>query len=1566
MAARYTFADFAVKAIEYAELEKSYNAHGGVRRIERQAMNFADQVRTHFEALGDTMENDLPGETAEAREEFRQKKIREGVVYASNLIGATNLSEQAKEKILGDLETYLDTTVYDPSRPSMMRKWDRLGRGYAPAVRGMIKKHVDVYQKRKARNHSLIRSVASLSTFGLESYVVSRAMSAKASLESNYTQQLTELSAEQRTGVERMRAFGRGVKEAMASMLMTDNFRETRAAVANVDILVETLISEDQESATNELFDVDGLTASLLEKYQSELTAKGLDEAWLYDQVETIAERELLSRRKEVAYLLKTRILDLHKKQIRSVAQQAGHLYNQYNVNITALSILGNVDMAIEEVTRVRSSIGVVLEHASGGRIDPSVVTVDQDLFEQLPTEPQVALAMHSSRALLDVIGGARAETQVAIEAAVSVPVDEIEIEFAELDEIPEESQVDVDPTLGFVENAQGVATVEYIVQGGDTLWGIARDNLSMYQIREQDFTLSIPGAVALIQRDNDMSNSTLIIPGETVLSIPGLTGEYIDEAEVDPFDIDEEDAQELRSDARSVDRGERPEGYLPLVDRGDLHDLPQGTYRLVFGERHGKADGRMPVYYSNVVRLEVDADGFATVLNVKDSRISTMDLDEFMAREQRPIIRVFQVEGDPVQVETETFEPEQWSQRNQALARFMQENPVSNVKAGEYCSKFAAGQLNYFDSELAASLGFSLRDAKGDISGVVVHAPMWEAGAESVGGRSYASLSEYFDHDRSDTRPIMRLENGDAEYRESVGEWIKEARVPLRQATAQYEYTKIRGYIDRNEDLGGSENYHVINLYGDKDLVSDVVRDTTLARHLAREYDVYGDDLSQRGWLFEELGIEVNGNVVTNQEDWETMTLQQGDEVVVHDIAINHRYGGNVADSLVTMMVRKGTYTPVEIVEGNAGVVNESLAFHGEGGDYAVDTFHVVEAGDTMAKIFEQQNFPRDLWMAAVYAMRADGYVDPDHIRPGELVHIYDAETLRANIEDIYALEERKMAVATDNPDLHLVRPGETMNEVSARYFDRSRYSTEEWGQIRGMLAERTPLVTTREVQMPGSEYVPPYTTTEYSLRADDVLEYTNDDLASIDRVITDQRLEARVYLPDTMPIRTADGVVEETLDAEVRWLIDGAIDRNPEYGEAERAALALVYANEGMREVADKTYGSQAIAWVRDNVAEPYENMSEHVAQMIIDKAGIDVQAGDIGLVAAMDITIETVEYLWFSRQMAKDIAWAIHDSPMAAAALDKAIALGELGIQSHRATDAMHQVGLGADIIDTYNDVVAAPIDEALGKVVGKLETVEGISSAGLFQVRAFNLIEENGERNSTEEVLGRRMSFDELETELRADPVLNTEVAAHILHENRVVIDTYLSAFGDPLADSEDAKILAVANSYNGGPEKTMVGAVQVGLMDMAVELDVDNLAVQNATGRGKLETQGAFVQICLQLAKEGRIERTEDEIMADALLLEGNTIAFLRSETMQQFKGAYADMRGTQFTLLPNMDRLSLSDVSYANYAYLANRGGALNAIEDNSRLVRSVVEEQDPSVAAKEYIVSGNKLGGEV
>lgn len=99
--------------------------------------------------------------------------------------------------------------------------------------------------------------------------------------------------------------------------------------------------------------------------------------------------------------------------------------------------------------------------------------------------------------------------------------------------------------------------------------------------------------------------------------------------------------------------------------------------------------------------------------------------------------------------------------------------------------------------------------------------------------------------------------------------------------------------------------------------------------------------------------------------------------------------------------------------------------------------------------------------------------------------------------------------------------------------------------------------------------------------------------------------------------------------------------------------------------------------------------------------------------------------------------------------------------------------------------------------------------------------------------------------------------------------------------------------------------------------------------------------------------------------AAAHILHENTIAFLRSETMQQFKTAYARTHGEPLSLLPS-DRVVDADVSYANYGYLAVSGGALQTIYAHTDDMRMKYPVAPIEGMARDFVVHpiGSKTQG--
>lgn len=1458
--------DIAIKQADYAATVSKQGGAERAQSIENQALNFAHEVKEYFERLR-TLREVLPEEDEDKKAEFRQKKIAQGRQFAEHLLQDVDLEPAIKEKILADLERYLDTTVYDPNRPSLLRSYERLTGSYERNIRRIVTKHLETYQKRKGRNASVLMFLTMGTTFSSASYVVRRALAAQRALSDNYDQELVRIPVEQRTTMERMRVFGRAVNEGFQQLSGLDRYRNIRAETTRIDSLVDGLLGPDES------MDVSQITARIMQEFQGQ--ADKLDGEALQKRVQKIANQRQ-GRRQALSELLKLRIANIHRQFARAAVGQMEHVYNQYNINIGALGILSHIDQSVENVTLVRENIGTALETMSHGLVSREVAKADLDTMSQ---EPQ----FQAVQSLLQMVANERQEVQKEAVSLTESPAAVIESVDDSLDQIESFAPV----------REPAISEQLYHVKPNDNLWNIATTYLEGYQEKAHNPRLTIPEAVAMIQEQNHLPNTT-IRAGEDliVLQAENLFSEDIPEGS--RVVLSSAESKEYLEKANLLPAGAEDNNLVQGIGRDNLPDLPIGKYVVAMGERYGMRNGSMPEHYSEVFSLRVEASGEATVLMPgQKADEAGIGLDEFLQEHKEPIARVFATASESVHPQQAELKPETWSQRSQDFFDFLQDSPIKVLdREGTYCAEHLAGVLDRFSPHLDDALGITVRNGEGEETGVTVPAPMMAEAIESAGGRELTNLTDFFTFTEHGAKPTELLNSENESYREGVRAYIHNAgEQPFRVLTMLYDHTKIQDLIGANKATGGEPNSHVILGLGEKNLTAEVDQNMTVADFFQQEYSISNRAFHERSWLFEELGIEVNGEKITDQDGWQSMNLHAGVKVTIHDVAINHLFHSEQSETLVMLMAREGSLHPVSVLEPNAHVINEALADHSPGNDYRAASFSRVEAGDTMSTVLAASNYPRDLWMAEVHVLRANG-IDPDDIKPGQIIPIYDKMALRDNLEDIYSRAEERIQEMENDPCLHLIRPGETMDSIVGRYFVRADYSDKEWAGIKEHIAVFGG-IESQQVSMPGDEYTTPYSVTEYSFKADTVLHVSAENLASIEDEINQTRLSERLYLPQEIPVATEHGIIREELPLPVSNLIDSTVDSHPYIGEDVRAALAMVFANENLREGADRNVLTEAIDWCDTHLVPDFMHFSAQ--QRAVHK-------------------LEDASEYATSRALLKDIAWGIHDNPWASKMLDRAITGSE----------------------DEDLPAFVRPLAMALGE---NLETVRDVSSAGLFQVRANNVVAENGEFNNAAEFVGQSMTFDEFESALRADPRLNTEVAAQILHDNSTALNAYIQAFGDPLAHNSEARILAIVNSYNGGPYKTILGGIQDNLLDVSGQFKIET-DLETASGRGTAETQEAFVQICEGLRAKGIIDLSSEQILADSQLLGAHTISFLRSETVQTLKTA-----GYFHSLLPTAEKLNDSRVTYGNYGLLASRSGALREIMDYSSNQRPIFDQ---------------------
>lgn len=1452
MAAKQLFIDIAVRQADCDALAQHYEASGGVVAVEAEAMQFANEVRGYFDELKKVSERMMP-EGEHDRETFRQRHIEHGVQYAEQLLRSVNLiPPDTKQRILTDVRTHLDTVVFDPHRPSLFRAYDKLAGQHRNAIQSILEHHIDVYKARKAKHLSMLTTGARWVTLGVEAFVIGRASAAYTAVSTNYDKALIQLPAHERTAGKRLGAFASGVRESLTQFMFDDRFRTALRLQRNIPKVIERLITPEQQAASYETFAVDKIANTVWVEFGTDLTKAGITELELYTRIEDLAQFQG-DRRQALDHLLRYRLLNLHRETVKATVRQFEHVYRQVNMNATALGVLDHIDGRVEAALETRVAIDGLLGQLEQGVANTNVTVVaaaEPVVAPPLPDNQYPALASQLAN----------------------------DLSFTEGEEVPGENLV---------------GTVEYVVESGDTAWKIATEHLEWYRLRESNPDLTVPQAIDLLAQDNQLESASRIavgqqlqVPSEALPDWPeALLSTSIEGVATESAWIQDRymtHAMAIEA-AKGVDHHIPNEHLVQGATRADLQSLPPDSYVVTFGERYGRgSSGQMAVHYDATYAVTVADTGEAMARPLGGIHAEPIPLEQLLQQEQAPIVRVFTTEAKSLTMDHGHLNPDQWSPYQLAKIEYLKDHAVRVVeKDGAYCAKDMAGRFNLFVGDLAEEVGVNLRDASGEFTGVTVHAPMVAEAMVAAGGTELATLQEHFEVSRGNVRPLESLNSDNPTYRYQVEQWLQAAaRSPLQSATFFYTGTHIEGIIGANKDNGGEPNSHTITLLGKEDLTLPAHRDTTVDRVLASQLGLDRSDLAQRGYLFETLGIEVNGVRITDAEQWLSTPVQQGDTVVVHDVALNHRFHGDEATTLVAMLVDHQSLIPVSVIEPNAEAVNAVMSDASLfGSDFVVNTFVPVQPGASLEAVLAEGGTSPDLWKAAELTLIERG-IDPQHLTPGELIPIFDDEALTKHLDEIYQRAEAREATA-GGTEVHIVRPHESMDHITEQWFDRQRYSTSEWTTLRDGVAQAVG-IPFGDKTMPGDVYTKPYNVHEYHVQADAVLQIDANTLAIMEQAIWRQRAGEHVYIPTELPIATETGVVETPFPPEVSRLIDTVVDSHPDYGEQVRLALALVYANEGMRETADKNALSTALAWVNEHL--PNRN-------------------------ATVDQLIAYSEY-YSSRQLQKDVAWSVQDTPWAKASLDFTIA--QLRSQSDVPPVILHT-----------------------------LEKVAGVSSAGLFQVRANNFIPEG------------QSEYAQFEQELRSDPLLNTAAAGEILHQNERAFDTYLTAFGDPHSNDEAAKLLALVNSYNGGPYKTMLGSLQERLLHYAQTEHV-TIPLDQASGRGTDVTRAALLVVCEQLRTESKLHVSDDQLQRDLAMLGSETVGFLRSDTMQQLKVAYRDSTGQDLSLLPNEQHLTSSQVSYANYGLLATRGGAYDIIQNFSQATRLAKGEDIPTIIARD------------
>ncbi|HLD21368.1 MAG TPA: LysM peptidoglycan-binding domain-containing protein [Patescibacteria group bacterium] len=1377
------------------------------------------------------------------------------------------LDEQSRQRILKEVETYLDVTVLGSEKKSVWSKWLSTGSDYSKELHHIITRNIDLYQKRKARNISAVTTAARWATFGAESIVVQNTVSAYSCVNKNYEKALQAVPIEERQGMQQMKAFRDSVIESLVQFTGYDRVRALRAESSNIDQLIDNLTSGESLSVFK-------IQDELYTKYQKQLEAQKLDRNWLDAQVAE-AMTDAKNARAKLAHVIRHRLHRTQEKYLKASAGLAEHAYGKYLTTVAAVGAAASIDAAIENRFAVREAISTELEQATHGRIDIEKPAADIEILHTVTDyEPHTHVLNDVIEFVEDQISATkeqRAEYGTSQEEGIPLTQEEIDQsaqEYWTTEGIEESFTVEeaLDPETEIIAMTPRILSEEYVIKKGDSLWSMATKQADAYREYAQDPSLTIPQIIATIQRENGLNAKHVFHPGDKIQLLQIAPETVV--IDTDALEHTAEQQEKIDSEkyiraAQAVEHGNPSADYLPGVSKEYLHDLPKGEFVLALGNRYSRGNST-PEHYSDVKILYHNEDGSMMVGKPNQSPEDRLTLDEFLQHDKHAIVRVFQREGEPAKLQSEHLQPEHWSEHNRVLTEQWKREPIRVLDADDTkanCAKHIARTFNKMADGLAIELGIQSVDAKGGVS--TVSAPMLAEALIARGGRELASLKEYFiGMEIGNAQPTETPSESGNAYREAMHHWIQQAaQSPWELLTALYDNTKIRFIIKENSHIGGEPNSHGMLTLGREDIDTVVRSETTVQEWFAKQQHVSASILEQRGWLFESLGIDVirHGETIriTNQEGWRGTTLQEGDHVIIHDVKVNHRYHIYLpeehpelidrSDNLITtLLVKEGKLFPVSVIEPNARVLNEALAGQHTASALPITSFHHLQPGETLGDVLKAERYPRDLYTAAQFAWELNEGLRSDRVQDGEMVPLFDPASLREELESLYAAKEQQLTEQSGEPR-RIIRPGETMDALARQYgFERELYSSEEWHTIQQRLAEHLRAQTNgriyaQEVPLSGTNR----TATEYVIAADTVLHLDKEKVQELsDKVefeLFEERRAERMFIPDAVPIRTEDGIVEQAFPERIREQIDRTMGRNPELHEEVRAALALVYANEGLREV-----------------------------------VGSDTVIG------------EWISYVT-SRRLVKDVAWEIKDSETASAALDKLIQWTKEGVEQYPS------------------------LKPALEKLLSMEEKVAGVSSAGDFQVRAGNFIRDH-----------ESQQYAEFERALREDSQFNTDMAGKLLHVNMEILASHARAFGDLQSEDVDTRIAALVASYNGGPLKPILGSFQQELKTMAA-MDGIYDVVDNAIGRGMPETQGAVIKLCNEYMNRG--EMTLEDIQQanqDIQLLGRNTVAFWQSETVQKLKELYQQKVGKEMSILPRAEELELSFSKHSNYALLVS------------------------------------------
>ncbi|MDD5750085.1 MAG: LysM peptidoglycan-binding domain-containing protein [Candidatus Pacebacteria bacterium] len=598
-------------------------------------------------------------------------------------------------------------------------------------------------------------------------------------------------------------------------------------------------------------------------------------------------------------------------------------------------------------------------------------------------------------------------------------------------------------------------------------------------------------------------------------------------------------------------------------IQTADGRFLPYNEYRVSNGIYYDSQGERL-----NVIRHRGEKEESNLL---KNGWVAEIPLEEYLQNVKWSQIALTRLDGETITLQTPEQPPldiSKFSPRQLKVMETLEKQPVEVLNKAKRrseifrCSSDVAQRLRLISRGLPEALHLSIKGT------AIIDAPQAEKAILSSGGNIAATLQDTIAvQDRGGGKRLVFLEKFGQEsdaYKQNAREWLRQAaKDPLGFATFTHEGTSIERQIIAGLPAGNGINSHLVLLLGEKsdNIVAD--NNQSVGECIEKYFGLDHDDFKKSAWVFEGLGLKMNGREIAGQNNWENLVLKKGDKLEIKDISFNDNVGGKVrTGSFIShFFLKDHAFHPVAVLRPNAKVMEQALSSFEL--PVKVVATHQVKEGESLAGILKSYKIPPASQGDVLAYLYSQG-IDAKNLRAGSLIALPDLADLKNNHEAVIETAEHRLDeqswLRKERYDHNVVvASADTPQKTLERLLDKKLSREEATGLMRRIIE--------LEKDKPEREKTFLLKDGRVVLRAGDVLTLPKQKIEAFETALDQERQRNLTHPPQelTLNIQGKDKIVR--FSEKETSIINGIMEKNPELNGHIPEYLSVILAQEQKR---------------------------------------------------------------------------------------------------------------------------------------------------------------------------------------------------------------------------------------------------------------------------------------------------------------------------------------------------------------------------------------------------------------